>query len=93
MSDQSDGLAALQALLSPATRKVEVQTMPPVRRNICAKCPFGDNLTSGEQLQADALKARLAAEPQRLWGCHETVDGRPQICAGFAAMRPDVFPA
>lgn len=87
-----DALDALRAMLAPPTRAVQVQSLPPVRRKICAKCPFGTGLTRGEQVQADALKTQLAAEPHRLWGCHETVDGKPQICAGFAATRPDVFP-
>jgi hypothetical protein len=87
-----DGLDGLRAMLAPATRAVEVQTLPPVRRRKCAKCPFGDGLSRTEQVQADALKAQLAREPHRLWGCHETIDGRPQICSGFAATRPDVFP-
>ena len=85
-------LDALRAMLSPATRSVETPTMPPVRRRVCAKCPFGTGLDRSEQVQADALRTRLTAEPHRLWGCHETIDGRPQICAGFAATRPDLFP-
>ena len=91
--EASDGLDDLRAMLAPATRAVEVQTLPPVRRRLCARCPYGDGLNRTEQVQADALKTQLASQPHRLWGCHETIDGKPQICAGFAATRPDVFPA
>lgn len=89
----SDGLEGLRAMIAPATRAVEVASLPPVRRRMCARCPYGDGLNRVEQVQADALKTQLASQPHRLWGCHETIDGKPQICAGFAATRPDAFPA
>jgi hypothetical protein len=83
-----DGLDALRALFEPATQTVQTATVPATRKKECEKCPFGDKLSPGERMQASALKARLADEPNKLWGCHETVNGeKPQICAGFAKWR------
>ena len=66
---------------------------PKVRKTVCAKCPFGPNLTPGEQQQAEALKQRLASQPTTVWGCHETVRGRaPTVCAGFAAWKQNKEP-
>ena len=79
---------ALRALFEPATQTVTTKNLPPVRKSICQKCPFGNNLTPSEQSQADALKLRLSNEANKLWGCHETVNaGKPQICAGFASWK------
>lgn len=91
-------MSALHELFGPATQVVRTAKAPKVRKECCAKCPFGDGLTPGEQLQADMIKARLAGrlsagEPV-VWGCHETVAGKaPQVCAGFAEWtrpRPDL---
>ncbi len=88
-------IGELLAAFEPATRTAVLSSAPAVRKDICLKCPFGDNLSASEQLQADAIKARLCGQMSAggsptAWGCHETMDGqRPQICAGYAEwVRP-----
>ena len=92
MNDADDTLAALRSLMAPPVRSVEMAALPPARRRMCPRCPFGTGLTRREQDKANALKAQLAEQPHRLWGCHETIDDNPLICAGFAATRQDLFP-
>jgi hypothetical protein len=84
----------------PVTRKAAVTNVPPARKTMCEKCPFGPKLQPYEQAQADVLKARLAGSPSTLWGCHETagpgddVGAKTLLCAGFAAWRaprPDLL--
>lgn len=89
MTDGTDALDALRSLFAPATRTVTTAEMPKTRRSMCARCPFGDGLTEAERISADALKVRIERNPDTIWGCHETVDNTPLVCAGFAKWKAD----
>ena len=89
MPHQDDGLDALRSLFAPATRTVTTTEMPKTRRTMCARCPFGDGLSTAERISAEALKTRLEDNPDTMWGCHETIDDTPLICAGFAKWKAD----
>lgn len=80
-------------MAGPATRGRVVATIPPSRKTLCHKCPFGENLNQHESRLAKELIGRLRVSPNTLWGCHETagqgddVGVKTLLCAGFVKWK------
>lgn len=84
-----------------AVKQTRVQRMPPVRKDMCEKCPFRPDIDVFTMFKCEVLKDELRAHPNAVWMCHETSSGgahptdKSIICRGAAEWRltPPTGPA